>query len=357
MNMRIAIDKLRISGCALVLFWSLVFLASSALACTPAVLVFRHAEDTNPPAPLIFHLTPTGEFHALLYKFMVPAFADGTKYCPVTMVYAATKADKPNKDKSATNSFYTAQQLAQQIMGKDPITVVKVNGVDKQLYEYLDNWINPPNPPKSPSYVTAPATALREELRNTANEGKSSAIFWTSQGLHILGGAIINGTSKIPDKISHFDDKGKPDGPTPPRNEVYVFEAVGTGVNLQFSDTPLRTHTRGVPDTPDVLAGFYVQCFNHVEYSAALNPHAPHFVQDPVRYYCGYGEQSNLGGKPPEYVKDKTCNYDAEGKLTTICEGSIPENQNIKIDAKICNTTDLDPNVDQSSGIYGACKQ
>jgi len=359
MKRRLAMGKVRTSGCALALFSSLVLVASSALACTPAVFLFRHAEDTNPPSPLIFHLTPTGEFHALMYRFMVPAFADGTKYCEVKTVYAATTVDKPDHSKSATNSFFTAQPLAKQIMNKDPIIKMGLPcqkaDEDKEkcrLYEYMGNGINAPS---APNYDTDVAKALRAALLASANNNESSAIFWTSQGMHVMGGAIIGKTSNAPDK--NFPNT-KYSG-TPPRNAVYVFEAVGSAGNIsQFSDTPLRSHASGVPDRPEVLAGFYVECFNHVEYSNDLNPHPAHFVpttQDPAHFYCGYGGQSNLGGTPPSYMKDKVCNYDANGKLTTPCDGSIPFAQNIKIDGKICNTTELDPNVDNSTDIYGAC--
>jgi len=358
MKRRIAMGTVRTSGCALVLFSSLVLLASSALACTPAVFVFRHAEDTNPPYPLIFHLTPTGEFHALFYRIMVPAFADGTTYCKVTTVYAATTEDKPDRSRSATNSFFTARPLAQQEMGgNDPIIALgpfnKDRPEESRLYEYLGNGIKAPSEKQS-NYETEVAKRLRAALLATANKNESSAIFWTSQGMHVLGGVVIDKTSNAPDK----NFPGLKYSGTPPRNAVYLFAAVGSAPTIAtFSDTPLRTHTKGVSDNPEVLAGFYVQCFNHVEYSQDLNPHPAHFVQDPVRFYCGYGGQSNLGGSPPAYSANppKTCNYDAKGKLTTICDGSIPANQNIKIDGKICNTTALDPNVDNSTDIYGAC--
>ena len=348
--------KVRASGCALVLFSSLGLLASSALACTPAVFVFRHAEDTNPPAPLIFHLTPTGEFHAILYRIMVPAFADGTTFCKVTTVYAATPVDKPDFSKSATNSFFTAQPLAQQQMaGKDPIielgTFDKKHPENSRLYEFLGNGNNAPAEQPS-NYETEVAKRLRTALLATANKNESSAIFWTSQGMHVLGGAIIEKTSNVPDKnFSGLKYSG-----TPPRNAVYVFKAVGSSPNIaQFSDIPLRTSTKGVPNRPEVLAGFYVQCFNHVEYSNDLNPHPAHFVKDPVLFYCGYSSQSNLGGPPPSYVKDKTCNYDANGKLTKPCDGSISQGDNVKIDGKICDTTNLDAGIDSSTDIYGAC--
>ena len=195
--------NVRTLGGALVLFGSLVFFASSALGqpCTPVVYAFRHAEDTNPPNPPgpIFTLTPTGKAHAALYPTMISDFkAAPNNFCRVTKVYAATKVDKVspcgNECKSATNAFDTATPLANKVMsGADPITTVGGN----QLYEYLGNGNNAPT---TPNYDTDTAKALRTELLKTANRGESSAIFWTSQGLHVLGGAIINANSNVPDK-------------------------------------------------------------------------------------------------------------------------------------------------------------
>jgi hypothetical protein len=382
MNRRIAMGKVRTAGCALVALGSLVFFASGALAdctCTPVVYAFRHAEDTNPPQkgapkPPLFHLTPSGEAHANLYVTMLPDIEEAKNFCAVTKVYAATTADKPDGSKSATNAFFTGKPLANEVMsGADPIITVKVkdkkgNLVDGQLYEYLDNWINPPSPPNppapapatpAPSYNTKPAAALREALVATANDCKSSAIFWTSQGLHILGGAIINGTSKVPDKISHFDKDGKPDGPTAPRNAAYAFEPIGSVPNVTgFSDTPAPP-LNGQPP----LSG-YVQCDNHLEYYWSPSPPEKpgpvpaHFI-DPTdgvqSYYCGYAGQSNLGGSP-----GKSCNVGDQ------CNSSIPNDpspspaptptieSNKDVKGKICDVTNLSA-APKGAEIYGAC--
>jgi hypothetical protein len=366
-------SKVRTWACALVFFGSLVLFASGALAqlctCTPVVFAFRHAEDTNPPnpnppkGPPYFSLTPTGKAHANLYATMVPAFAAAQHYCAVTRVYATTKKDKDPKKggscgtecKSATNAFDTATPLARQVMSADPVTIAQT--VDKsgkvvaqyELYEYLDNF-NLPYPPHTPSYTTPAANALRTELLEYADVCQSSAIFWTSQGFHILGGALINGTSNIPDKLSHFDKEHKPDGPAPPRNAAYVFEPLGFYPNYTgFSDTPVPP-----PDNSRPLTG-YVQCYNHIEYTQGANIKAPQFIPatgSPSRqlYYCGVGGQSNLGGSPP-----KACKMKDPTTFDGPCDGSIPENQNAEVQAKICGAADLSPNQKKYADTFGAC--
>lgn len=332
--------NVRTLGCALVLFGALVSFASSALgqACVPVVFAFRHAEDTNPPNPPgpTFALTPTGQAHANLYPTMISGFLEQTTstLCPVVKVYAATTVEKVapcgNECASASNAFDTAKPLAQAVMSADPITTVPVPTATAtpagagQLYEYLGNGnIAPP----TPSYTTLTATALRTALLATANLGKSSAIFWTSQGLHVLGGAIINATSKVPDK--NFGAKV-----TPPRNAVYIFVANGSAPNIKnFVDTP----------SPSSL---YVQCFNHVEASGKFTSSQfipPTGTPPTETYYCGYNEQSNLGGKP-------------ENKPLNVQSGTIPNDRNKDIKGKICDTTAFLLPDTSGPGIYGACK-
>lgn len=340
MKRRTATGKIRTSGCVLALLCSLVAFASAASAatCTPVVIAFRHAEDSNPnPPPPIFTLTPTGMRHAELYTTMVPGLTTANNFCKVTKVYAATKANKvaPCGDAcaSATNAFDTAAPLAKAVMSHDPITTVG----GKELYEYLGNGNEAP---KVPDYNKKAAVALRSELLETANRGESSAIFWTSQGLHVLGGAIINGTSNVPDKNAATNPV------TPPRNSVYVFEADTSAATItKFSDIVSPT--------------FYVQCFNHVEYTEAIDPKLPQFIpptgSPPIQaYYCGFGAQSDLGGKP-----GKGC------AVGTQCSSSIPNDPpsgvqsaiktNKDVLGKICNTTKLSPDIKPAADTFGAC--
>jgi len=353
MSRGIAMGNVRTWGFALVVFGSLLLFTSAAPAqtCTPVVYVFRHAEDTNPPNPPgpIFALTPTGQAHAALYPTMVSDFeAAPNNFCKVAKVYATTIADKVGdcgaNCKSATNAFCTARPLACAVITGDaskctsslaeptactnkpsnpPIT--RVGGFE--LYEYLGNGNNAPS---NPDYSTPVATALRDELLATARTGQSSAIFWTSQGMHVLGGAIIKAAmgsagSNVPAKNGNA---------IPPRNSAYIFKAVGTGSDLKFSDTPLASRTI-------MPSSFYVQCFNHVEASGQFPPPAPKFIEP---FYCGYDTaQSNLGGKPPD-----SCNANAQ------C-GTIPNSENQKIRGKICNTTAVLPDTSGPS-IFGACE-
>jgi len=358
--------NVRTSGCALVLFGSLVVFASGAFgqatptatatpqACMPVVYAFRHAEDTNPPVPPgahppagtvpIFALTPTGQAHAALYPTMITDFQAANKFCFVAKVYAATDVEKVapcgNECASATNAFDTARPLAGAVMSASPsatatpITSVPIptssatpaNNTDNgRLYEYLGNGNNAP---KTPIYTTLTATALRKALLATANLGQSSAIFWTSQGLHVLGGVIIDGTSKVPDK------NGTPKV-TPPRNAVYIFKAVGNAPNIaKFEDI-------------DANLSLYVQCFNFVGATVQVTPSGPRFIlpegSPPNRtqlYYCGNGAETVLGGTLPE-----GCGVGVE------C-GVITNAQNKNIKGKICNTTGLTRGTDT----FGACK-
>lgn len=344
----------RTSGYALVLFGSLAVFTSNAQACTPVVYAFRHAEDTKPvPSPPYFALTPTGRAHAALYPKMIRDFEAARGFCAVKKVYATTKALKPGtstaKDPcspncaSATNAFDTATPSANEFMSsKPPITAVG----GYELYEFLGNSNGKAPSEENTKYSTAEAIALQEELLATANRNESSAIFWTSEGLHVLGGAIIGKSSGVPRKTDTY---------SPPRNAVYLFTTTESAPNIKsFSDT-----TPPLPSDPP-----YVQCFNHVEPETSKFP-TPGFLPGdypPNHYACGFGSaQSNLGGKPPDNcnacaLKDPpTCKTEAEAKC-----GSIPNDKNKLLDGKICATAITSKGGDllaetASSTTYGQC--
>jgi hypothetical protein len=158
-----------------------------------------------------------------------------------------------------------------------------------------------------------------------------------------VGGVIIKGTSNVPIKNG---------GAIPPRNAVYVFKADGDAPFITgFIDTPLAPSTHPVPSS------VFVQCFNHVEASSQFTPPTPHFIDpDPFdpeplppgsmpvqRYYCGFDDQSNLGGRPFD-----SC---AEGAQC----GTIPNDQNKNIKGKICNTTTSMLEKTKGRSIFGAC--
>jgi len=306
-----------------------------AQVCTPVVYAFRHAEDTNPPSPgPIFALTPTGQRHAQLYASMVPALAAANGFCPVDKVYSTTKAAKiapcsPNCT-SATNAFDTGAPLARSAMARDPLT--SVGGLE--LYEYLGNGNDAPD---NPSYSTDVAKALRAALVASAQANRSTAIFWTSQGLNVLGGAITGATSAVP---------SKKDGATPPRNAAYVFVAKRSGGSSSpydgFSDI----------DSPTT----FVQCFNRVETTKQFTPPGPRFFvptpDDPVqRYYCGTGAQSNLGGAP-----GKSCAVGVKCGNIANDDASAPQVlSNKDVLGKICNTTTQMLPDSAGTDILGGC--
>src|SRR5258708_3216229 len=178
-------------------------------------------------------------------------------------------------------------------MGADPLEKVSSGGASYPLLEYLGNSPDPskntPSNPFVPSYTTAVGSALRDTLVTTAQAGESSAIFWTSGGLHVLGGAIINTDSKVPQKT--IDDGGKtvafsPGTPigTPPRNAVYIF--------------PYNASKAGFDD----VAKFnqHVQCYNWTMKSSDADTD---FRAD---YWCGTSNYGDLGGNPksPSLIRD-----------------------------------------------------
>jgi hypothetical protein len=351
-------------------------------------------------------LTQTGATHASIYPSMITNFQANHKaltdedFCPVQVVYAAnpSKGSVTNTMnlKGADNAFCTARPLARSVNEKhselfpsntfnedetlkdkllkrmcndlddnfvvkhsplqpnDPIVFVKVGSNLVGLDEYLGTTVVSKQS-NTINYKTDVAEALRANLVSTAKTGGSSAIFWTSQGLHVLGSVIINANSVVPQKT--FDDGTKITGATyygtPPRNAVYIFKA--------------KDDKSGFNDTPDVAreddqgdkAANWVQCFNHVEegYNKLGNT-SPNFFPakfpiggDPAgqRYYCGYGTQSDLGAKPS---KDYCGNGSSSGtNCTTIPDGTCEAinsasdkgcNQQVKIE--ICNV-----NVDKDS--------
>lgn len=261
-----------IALCSLVLLCSLWSFTSSVRAqeCTPVVYAFRHAEDGKTPtgAPT---LTADGVEHADLYPNMVSAFEVTHNYCPVGHVYSMYNVNA-DKMPGTSNPFLTASPLAyvaclrQNIIslshGDNPcIDTTRSKPLmhlsnDHYLYECFGNDSSTGNALDIKGQPTATSTQLLAELLLNAQGTEpfiSSAIFWTSEGLHTLGEAIATGTN-IPKKGAH----------TPPRNAVYVLEYHGGTFNV-------------VDGTPNLQR--YLQCFN-------INPMG--LLSE--EYYCKRGD-------------------------------------------------------------------
>ncbi len=183
----------------------------------------------------------------------------------------------PNGSGGTTNPFETARPLANDVMNLDPL--IKIG--DDIIDEYLT--------------VVEPET-LKIILLGHAEVGWSSALFWTSDGLHDLGEAL--GTDIIPEKTEVPKD-------SPPRNAAYVFQYFEGSESEGFIP----------PDKFDE----YIQCFN-------IDP--SHHISTDNRYYCG----KNNG----------------HGSL------SVPDDPNdlIKVHGRICATAGL---MGETADYYGYC--
>lgn len=251
---------------SLVSFCSLfLFILSASAQCTPVVYAFRHAEDAEDGS----YLTQVGRQHADLYVAMVHQFESDNDYCPVGFVYSMYNYNL-NGSPGTNNPYQTAEPLAidacnnsagdpsTTCVGSKPFPRMALDS-GANLYEYLGGT----KENQAPS--TAQTTALRGELLSHANPGVgaafSTAIFWTSDGLHTLGLAIAD-NAEIPKKVKN--EKGETIS-SPPRNAVYVFEYDGSA----FDPPPNVTR--------------YVQCFN-------VNGKVP----SGTTYYCS--QKGNLPG-------------------------------------------------------------
>jgi len=211
-----------VSFCSLLLFASSV---SAQTPCTPVVYAFRHAEDASgtPPESDCFPgstvkcftaLKATGKAHANLYVEMITSFEHLKNYCPVATVYSVDPV-LPTGNGGTNNPFHTARPLANVVMNADPIITID----SKHLDEFLTN-------------VTP--EILRPELVKQMTSG-SAAVFWTSDGLHDLGLAIVPDFEGIP-------AKNKEAG-IPPRNAVYVFNMTRAQTLLPHQRSPRHMRT------------------------------------------------------------------------------------------------------------------
>jgi hypothetical protein len=241
----------------LISFVSLCLFISSAAdaSCTPVVYAFRHAEDFKEKSAL----TPVGEAHADLYPEMVANFESAHDYCPVGFVYSMYDV-KPDGQPGTINPRDTAEFLAivacynlALFTNSSPAITCAGDGFKprtalangRKLYEYLGAT----GPEQTANSATA--AQLRNELinRTQAGGGLSSAIFWTSQGLNVLGQAIVPGFTGIPG--CSVPPPPTCEKPKPPRNAVYVFEYTGS--------FPPSDNSAFIPPTNVTQ---YLQCFN-----------------------------------------------------------------------------------------------
>jgi hypothetical protein len=313
---------------------SLLSLVSIAHAqpCTPVVYVFRHAEDFK----AVSQLTPAGEAHANLYPSMLEDFGRLHGYCPVGYVYAQYRI-KPAGNPGTNNPYATAVPLAsyacQQLadfkalfnqpydcngQNVDPRETLQ-DYPDEFLYEYLGEseaekpTKNGTKYPKGGQSLTG--DELRQQLVLNSQQfqnlyGVSSAIFWTSQGMNILGQAIVPGFTEIPGcKEPPFDAPCQDNKPG--RNVVYVFEFRGNGAPVATAFSPPANLTQ------------YLQCFNVKDLK---------LLQD-GKYYCSRDGSSlveKVDGKP---LNDPT--HPPNHPLDADHLKAIP------LQGKICDTANL----------------
>ncbi len=144
----------------------------AAVACTPAVMVVRHAEDTasGPHA-----LTEAGENHADLYVSLVDEYVFGKAHglgpagadvcvCPVAKVVAIDPESNAVSSSPSSNPFETIRPLANALAL--PIAVADEAGTP---YTSCYNW------------NTAARQAL---LRDADGAAASTVVAWDKQGLN-----------------------------------------------------------------------------------------------------------------------------------------------------------------------------
>jgi len=329
--------------------------------CTPVVYAFRHAEDfggadakNNEPSggPFGF-LSKTGAAHADLYPEMIKTLAALEGYCPVTRVYAASPTGDDGKAKDyinyygAVNSFCTARPLAKSLSeqqtwtppennsnsASNPLCINAITGEREGVLTKndpimfingvgLDQYLN------GPGGSDDPGALLRAALLANAEINESSAIFWTSQGLHNLGNAIIDGNTRVPEKDG---------GNIPGRNVVYIFTPKVTDNRITgFNDTSLD----------------YFQCFNWTNYDGSVG-------RTRTNNWCGRSDGTKLGGRMGD---DKGCTLEGLRNNDALCTNEIPLKNlpggtDTQINGKICNIEGPEPGFikEGSANYVGYC--
>jgi hypothetical protein len=225
--------------------------------CVPVVYAFRHAEDDkNPVSPFpcpskpdlncTTALTTAGKAHANLYVEMIASLESQENFCPVRKIYAVNPVNSETAG-GTTNPFFTGKPLSNVVANRDPIIEIGSTRIDQKLTN------------------AGVAAGLLQALVDNAKRNTSSALFWTSEGLHDLG--VVLGTNIIPVK-----DAPEPFPGGPPRNAAYIFSY--DSVSEAFD--------------PPTGESAYVQCFNYTD--GGEN----NFKN---RFYCGKKDNGNLNDK------------------------------------------------------------
>jgi hypothetical protein len=250
---------------------------------------------------------------------MLADLGGANNYCPVAFVYSTYEIN-PDKGQGTSNPYETARPLAiaacynfPNVSSESlatcnffPRTALENGG---KLYEYLGANKSEQGTPLAGISATGPQL-LKELTGRAVTDGVSIAIFWTSQGLNVLGQAIVPGFTGIPgcSKLPAADECKKLKAP---RNAAYVFVFNGSGF-----------------DAPEAITQ-YVQCFNvHINFAVS-----PSKLVGPsgTTYYCGNGD-------------------DGTGSLPSISEQEGLDS----LLGKICDTSKL--MFTGPRGYYGYCQ-
>jgi hypothetical protein len=294
---------------SLVIFCILSSFASRSAACTPVVYAFRHAEDLSSDI-YPTGLKPVGRQHADLYPAMVDAFGAAHDYCPVGLVYSVYNINPgPPPAPGTNNPLQTAEPLAIAACGnlaKTPVAPCSGLGFQPRTGllsgEKLSEYLGLEECAAEDAHSDIGSKFKGEMAHAAAYYDLSSAVFWTSQGLHNLGVTIAPGTD-IPCKI--------PGVSPPPRNAAYVF-----------------VYNRNTGDFEAIAPpDKYVQCFN-------VKPFSDPPELSSTKYWCGKATNGAL----PDALGNDPLRADL-----------------YLLQGEICDTSDL---MDKSryDGYYGFCQ-
>ena len=154
----------------------------TAVTCTPAVLVVRHAEDQK----VGFGLTAAGKNHAALYPEMVNTYVYGKAHglgpagedvcvCPVSKIIAVDPKPNSINANPSSNPYNTIEPLAKALG-----IAITVKDAAEVSYTSCYNW------------NTAARQAL---LRGADGAATSTVVAWDKQGLNWAKDDVVNLTA------------------------------------------------------------------------------------------------------------------------------------------------------------------